>query len=231
MMALCTCGKYDFGLVCSLFFVPLYYGLWKLIYSGCNKLAERIVTSFAKALSKYVSRKQREAVEKELRKYLPPVFKTESETSETEANGEEDGSKGSPVDTIIKEQIKRDEIEKLEGVVNYTRNVFLRLGFGDGEVTQIVECVRYFVSSNNVLSPDILCIKRKSNVTQACLKNFAWNIARQYSIDGNTAAKFVKYTFKDWFGDTEISSIVKTLKNTKGCHAVEIDENILKVRA
>lgn len=230
MMVLLTCGKYDFGLAWSLILVPIYYSLWQLIYFGCNKLAERIVTPFANVLSKYILHKQMEAVEEELRKYLPPVIKVEPQILEQDTPKEEN-SHTSPADIIIMEQIKRDAAEKLEAVLNYTQNVFLRLGFGEGEVTQIVECVRFFVSHKNVLSQDLLCIKRKSNITQACLKNFAWNIARQYSIDGNTTAKFVKYTFKEWFADTEISSIVKTLKNTTGHYDVPIDENILKVRA
>ncbi|MDE5882901.1 MAG: hypothetical protein K2H60_14360, partial [Muribaculaceae bacterium] len=56
---------------------------------------------------------------------------------------EEDHTQIQPENIIIMEQMKRDECEKLELVLTYTRNIFFHLGFGEGEVTQIVECVRY----------------------------------------------------------------------------------------
>lgn len=234
MIALSVCSHYDTCLMS----IPAYYILCRLLYIGCNKLAERIVSPFANALGKYVSRKQKEAVEEAISDYQTSIIESETKEEAVQSQSkriinvaEEHPTQIQPEDIIIMEQIKRDEFEKLEQVLTYTRNIFFHLGFGEGEVTQIVECVRYFVCNKNILCPDILCIKRKNDVTQASLKNFAWNISRQYSIDGITTAQFVKYTFKEWFKDTDISSIVKTLRNTKGHHAVEIDPNILKVRA
>ncbi len=240
MMALSICGKYNTSFVGCLISVPAYYLLCRILYFGCNKLAERIVSPFANVVGKYVSRKQREAVEEALSHYKPTVVETDTDAKDVQCLQGESAcvteecisqSQCCPENIIIKEQIKRDEFEKLEQVLTYTRNIFFHLGFGEGEVTQIVECVRYFVCNKNVLCPDILCIKRKNDVTSSSLENFGWNISRQYSIDGITTAQFVKYTFKEWFKDTDISSIVKTLRNTKGHHAVEIDPNILKVRA
>lgn len=240
LMALSLRSKYDTELGWCLISVPTYYLLCRLSYFGCNKLAERIVLPFANAFNKYILRKQNEAAEEALSNYKPTVVETDEDTKDVQClpvevvcDTEEciSQSQSCPENIIIEEQIKRDEFEKLELVLAYTRNTFFHLGFGEGEVTQIVECVRYFVCNKHVLCPDILCIKRKSNVTQASLKNFAWNVAAQYSIDNKTTARFVKHTFKEWFSETELSSIVKTLRNITGHHAVEIDPNILKVRA
>lgn len=88
--------------------------------------------------------------------------------------------------------------------------------------------MRYFVSHKDVLNVNAMKISKKPEVTQASLKNFAWNIAFQYTIDGDTTASFVKVSFGEWFANTELSSIKKTLRNTRGAHVVEIDENILK---
>lgn len=240
MMALCLYSKYDTEFAWYMINVPAFYMLCHLSYFGCNKLAERLVLPFSNALGKYVLRKQKEAVEEALSNYKPSVIETDKDAKGIQYQSEETINvleydktltQVQSENIIIKEQIKRDEFEKLEKVLAYTRNTFFHLGFEDGEVTQIVECVRYFVCSKTVLCHDILCIKRKSNVTQASLKNFAWNVAAQYSIDNQTTARFVKHTFKEWFNETELSSIVKTLRNTTGHHAVEIDPNILKERA
>ena len=93
--------------------------------------------------------------------------------------------------------------------------------------SEILDCVRYFVRHKDVLKANALKISKKPEVTQASLKNFAWNIAFQYGIDGETTAIFVKATFGEWFSNTEISSIQKTLRNIRGSHAIEIDERIL----
>lgn len=103
----------------------------------------------------------------------------------------------------------------------------MRMKFSQSEVSQILDCVRYFVRHKDVLKANALKISKKPEVTQASLKNFAWNIAFQYGIDGETTAIFVKATFGEWFSNTEISSIQKTLRNIRGSHAIEIDERIL----
>ena len=96
----------------------------------------------------------------------------------------------------------------------------LRLNFTEGETAQVLECMKYFVTHKKVLNADAMRIQKKPNVNQASLKNFGWNIAYQYGIDGATTALFVKTTFKDWFSNTEVSSIIKTLSNFQGSYAI-----------
>ena len=65
------------------------------------------------------------------------------------------------------------------------------------------------------------------NVTQIALKNFAWNIAFQYNISGDHAARFVIATFNEWFSNTTFATVRKNLRTTTGKHVIEIDEHIL----
>lgn len=67
----------------------------------------------------------------------------------------------------------------------------------------------------------------RMNVTQIALKNFAWNIAFQYNLSGDHAARFVIATFNEWFSNTTFATVRKNLRTTTGRHVIEIDEHIL----
>ena len=128
------------------------------------------------------------------------------------------------------EYAKRKEQEddaNLTAMLKYTRDTFFRLGFDEAEVFQICECVRYFLTNRQPLSNTEIRISKRSTVTQIALKNFAWNIAYPYNMSGDTTAAFVFNTFNEWFVNTTIATIKKTLRTTNGRHKIEIDEKIL----
>ena len=58
-------------------------------------------------------------------------------------------------------------------------------------------------------------------------QNFAWNIAYPYNMSGDATAAFVFNTFNEWFANTTIATIKKTLRTTSGKHKIEIDEKVL----
>ena len=128
------------------------------------------------------------------------------------------------------EYAKRKEMEndaKLTAVLKYTRDTFKHLQFDESEVFLFCECVRYFVTNRQALSNTEIRIRKRSDVTQISLKNFAWNIANQYNISGDATASFVFNTFNEWFANTTIATIKKTLRTTNGKHKIEIDEKVL----
>lgn len=128
------------------------------------------------------------------------------------------------------EYARRKEMEddaKLAAVLKYTRDTFKYLQFEESEVFQLCECVRYFVTNRQALSNTEIRIRKRSDVTQISLKNFAWNIANQYNINGDATAAFVFNTFNEWFANTAIATIKKNLRTTTGRHKIEIDEKIL----
>lgn len=128
------------------------------------------------------------------------------------------------------EYARRKEMEddaKLAAVLKYTRDTFKYLQFDESEVFQLCECVRYFVTNRQALSNTEIRIRKRSDVTQISLKNFAWNIANQYNINGDATAAFVFNTFNEWFANTAIATIKKNLRTTTGRHKIEIDEKIL----
>ena len=125
------------------------------------------------------------------------------------------------------QQKEREEDEKLQAVLQYTRNTFRQFDFSEEEIFQICECVRYFVTNQQALSVNIH-IKRRTAVTQISLKNFAWNIAFQYNISRDVSAQFVIQTFHEWFVNSTIDTIRKNLRTTTGNHKIKIDEQIIK---
>ena len=124
------------------------------------------------------------------------------------------------------QQKEREEDEKLQAVLQYTRNTFRQFDFSEEEIFQICECVRYFVTNRQALSVNIH-IKRRVSVTQISLKNFAWNIAFQYNISRDITAQFVMQTFHEWFANSTIDTIRKNLRTTTGKHKIKIDEHIV----
>ena len=126
------------------------------------------------------------------------------------------------------QQKEREEDEKLQAVLQYTRNTFRQFDFSEEEIFQICECVRYFVTNRQALSINIH-IKRRTAVSQISLKNFAWNIAFQYNIGRDITAQFVMQTFHEWFVNSTIDTIKKNLRTTIGKHKIEIDENIIPI--
>lgn len=125
-----------------------------------------------------------------------------------------------------RQQKKQAEDEKLQAVLQYTRDTFKRLEFEEAEVYQICESVRYFVTNRQVLSQTDVRIKRKANVTQINLKNFSWNIAFQYNIGGDITAQFVMQTFNEWFANCTLDTIRKNLRTTTGRRKIEICEKL-----
>ena len=89
------------------------------------------------------------------------------------------------------------------------------------------ESVRYFVTNRQVLTQTDVRIKRKANVTQIDLKNFAWNIAFQYNIGGDITAQFVMQTFNEWFANSTLDTIRKNLRTTTGRRKIEICETLI----
>ncbi len=128
------------------------------------------------------------------------------------------------------EYAKRKDMEedaKLAAMLKYTRDTFNRLDFEETEVFQICECVRYFLTNRQPLSNTEIRISKRSTVTQIALKNFAWNFACPYNISGDAIAAFVFNTLNEWFTNTTIATIKKTLRTTNGKHKIEIDEKVL----
>ena len=128
---------------------------------------------------------------------------------------------------LYQQQKEKAEDEKLCAILKYTRNEFKKLDFNEADIFQICECVRYFVINRQVLSMTEVRIKRHSSATQISLKNFAWNIAFQYSIDGDMTTSFVMNTFAEWFSNSTFETVRKNLRTTTGRHKIEINENII----
>lgn len=118
------------------------------------------------------------------------------------------------------QQKEREEDEKLQAVLQYTRNTFRQFDFSEEEIFQICECVRYFVTNRQALTNTNIHIKRRAAVTQISLKNFAWNIAFQYNISRDVTAQFVMQTFHEWFANSTIDTIRRNLRTTTGNHKI-----------
>lgn len=129
--------------------------------------------------------------------------------------------------TQMAEAKEKQEKDKLDKILRYTRLVFLPHGFSDEELFQIEEAVKLLVQYNGIVNCVSVKIEKKK-LKQTDLKNFAWNIGHQYNIDSEVLAVFVVNLFHSWFKNTEKGTIQKTLHNTIGTYSIKIDENILE---
>lgn len=122
---------------------------------------------------------------------------------------------------------EKDDVEKLDAILKYTRKTFNGLDLEEAEVFQICESVRYFVTRRKIMLELETRIRKRSHITQISLKNFAWNIAFQYGIEGVLTAEFVLVTFREWFTRSSLHTIRKTLRNPSGKHRIKIDKHII----
>lgn len=129
--------------------------------------------------------------------------------------------------TQMAEAKEKQEKDKLDKILRYTRLVFLPHGFSDEELFQIEEAVKLLVQYNGIVNCVSVKIEKKK-LKQTDLKNFAWNIGHQYNIDNEVLAMFVVNLFHSWFKNTEKGTIQKTLHNTTGTYSIKIDENIIE---
>lgn len=128
----------------------------------------------------------------------------------------------------LAKKVAKQKDQKLQKILQYTTDTFCQIGLTEHETFQIRQCVEYLVKNEKVLSLPDLRIERRPEITQISLKNFAWNIAYQYKLPGQLAAQFVMTTFREWFADSTLYTVVKNLKTTSGNHAIPIDTHILK---
>lgn len=201
------------------FAMVAYYVVLKLIYHLCLFLSEHIIT--LPSLLRHIIQSDRQAKEEcsyaatyAIGNNIPmkrmELFHYECQHEERE----------------YLKQKERQEDEKLQAILQYTRNTFRQFDFNEEEIFQICECVRYFVTNRQVLTVNIH-IKRRTDVTQISLKNFAWNIAFQYNISRDITAQFVMQTFHEWFVNSTLDTIRKNLRTTTGKHKIKIDERII----
>lgn len=173
-MAWGTCAKFDLGLQWSLLLVPVYYAFWQLFYAGCNRISERIVNAFDKAHSDLITRKQQEAVEEALKNVEPTVIVKDSDYEEAVKFHDHYVAETS----IVREQLVREDAEKLDKILSYTKETFMRMSFSQTEVAQILDCVRYFVCHKDVLNVNAMKISKKPEVTQASFEEILLGTSR-----------------------------------------------------
>lgn len=128
----------------------------------------------------------------------------------------------------MEERRKREDAEKLEKILGYTRRTFLEFDFTDEELFQLHECITLFCTERAVLSSPNIRIYRKDKLKQADIKNFVWNVGNAYQYPVMLMAQFVCSTFPAWFKNTEQSTVARTMKTTRGALNIEIDPDLLK---
>ena len=93
-----------------------------------------------------------------------------------------------------------------------------------------MEAIQSLVIHRVVLTNIPIKIERtgkKTKLTNLDLSNFGWNIANQYEIPNPMTAEFLSSIFSAWFKNTEVTTLAKNLRNTRGRYNIEINTNIL----
>lgn len=125
-------------------------------------------------------------------------------------------------------QKKKADAEKLEKILQYTRQTFMKFDFTNEELYQLNECVKTFVTLRAVLPAVNVHIVKKRTLSHGDLKNFSWNIANQYNIEPALTTQFILSTFSSWFSKTEVSSLMNNPKATSGKLNIKVDSNIFE---
>lgn len=134
-----------------------------------------------------------------------------------------------------KAEMKEEAKNKQKKASDYAKSTLLMLNFNTVETYKICAYVDFFIETKSAPeSPE--AIAKHDDVSIAELKNLMANIADQFDIPNKTTAEFITKVFKEWcvWGDangkeqtTEVSTIAKTLRTTKGKLRV-LPENIGK---
>ena len=224
--------------------IPIGLGIFILIYGFfwlCMFTAEKITNAFAKVYHEKVVPRTKQAAIDKYKEENPPVITV---VPEEKVNVEEP-TIPEHQERLVKFMEKCDkerrayiskkkeaDAEKLEKILLYTRNTLLPFDFTDEELFQVCEAIRS-LAIHKVILPNIpVKIERtgkKTKLTNHDLSNFGWNIANQFEIPTGEIVEFLSTTFKEWFKNTEPSTIAKNLRNTRGHHNIEIDTNILDI--
>ena len=220
MIAFQICNMLSIRMSLLPFVMAVGYVILKLLYHLCISIARYIIETPLShlALADEVTDKKTSAVASLHTQDCVEVQKRRMELFHYEYQHEE---------RQYLQQKEKEEDEKLQAVLQYTRSTFRQFDFSEEEIFQICECVRYFVTNRQALSVNIH-IKRRVSVTQISLKNFAWNIAFQYNISRDVTAQFVMQTFHEWFANSTLNTIRKNLRTTTGKHKIRIDEHIYR---
>ena len=222
--------------------IPIGLGIFILIYGFfwlCMFSADKIVNHFSKVYNeKVVPRIQQKAVEKYKEENTPvlPQIQEEKANIQEPKTLEHQERLAKFMEKCEEERqafiAKKDKAdsEKLEKILLYARNTLRPFDFTDEDLFQVCEAIQSLVIHRVVLTNIPIKIERtdkKTKLTNHDLSNFGWNIANQFEIPTGEIVAFLSTTFKEWFKNTEPTTIAKNLRNTRGRHNIEIDTNIL----
>lgn len=246
LKAMDICFYHHWGIIPCIGIAILIYIVLYAFYRLCLFVAKRTTYAYVKVYKdKIVSQIERDAIDKYIEEHpikliepepveettepiVPPMMKEMNEANELKNSVQN----MTAFMAVCQRERKAMEIEqeqeeaiKLERILAYTRKKFMSYGFTDEELYQLNECVKFFATYKKPLRTMAINIKKKS-FNQAELKNFSWNIANQYDIKPPATAEFAQFTFREWFANSEPTTIEKTLRNTKSTYKIEIDANI-----
>ena len=240
------CMEHHWGYIpCALIATAIFACLSGFLYA-CFAVAKFVVDLYVEVIkTKVIPRIEMRAIDRYIAEHPLPEIKEEKKEGEVVAQTLEDSNRVKNAQMNLEQfmamckiereamraQKEKDDAEKLEKVLNYTRRTFMKFGFTDEELFQLCECVKTLVTLNAVLPAVSVHIQKKRTLTQGDLKNFCWNIANQYHIEPELTARFTQSTFSAWFANTEISSLMKNPKVNNGKLNIEIDMNILKAES
>ena len=119
--------------------------------------------------------------------------------------------------TQMAEAKEKQEKDKLDKILRYTRLVFLPHGFSDEELFQIEEAVKLLVQYNGIVNCVSVKIEKKK-LKQTDLKNFVGTLQTNMELIRRPRLCLRSICFMLGSSNTEPSSIQKTLRNTAGTY-------------
>ncbi len=194
LKAMDICIDHNWGFIsCSLISIAIFgcvYGFYRL----CFIIAKHVTYAYANVYkNKVIPRIEMQAIDRYIAEHPIPEIQPEEETTEQtmDASNRLKNAQMNLEQFIAACQMERKammaekekaDAEKLEKILLYTRQTFMKFDFTDEELYQLNECVKTFVTLHAVLPAVNVHIVKKRILSQGDLKNFSWNIANHITV-------------------------------------------------
>lgn len=118
---------------------------------------------------------------------------------------------------------RQEQLEKLERVLSYTREIFAP-HLKDEAIEALCRSVEAFLIQRKVVAPPI-AQHPSSEITTTDLKHYGWNIAQPFGIERKKVAEFLKVVFVHTLRNLEHSSISRKLTDNPNGGVIKIERD------
>jgi hypothetical protein len=186
LKSMAICIEHHLGYIpCALLAMAIFACLSGFLYA-CFAVSKLLIYRYAEVYkTKVIPRIEMQAIDRYIAEHPLPEIKKKEKEDDVAAQNLEDSNRAKNAQMNLERfmatckiereammaQKGKDDAEKLEKVLSYTRRTFMKFDFTDEKLFQLSECVKTFVTLYAVLPAMSVHIQKKRTLTQGDLKN------------------------------------------------------------